>query len=121
MIAGEWIWSTEHKEPGRFLEANTAWGGTSCRIWLPGRNVVAIVRLDSLRPLSSALMDSPDGVRYAAAAARISDASAHDVLLGPIESSIIPLPHQIRVLSRAMSGDRVRYLLADEVGLGKTI
>lgn len=34
---------------------------------------------------------------------------------------MIPLPHQIHALSRAISGDRVRYLLADEVGLGKTI
>jgi superfamily II DNA or RNA helicase len=42
-------------------------------------------------------------------------------LLAPIESSVIPLPHQIRALSRAVSGDHVRYLLADEVGLGKTI
>ena len=38
-----------------------------------------------------------------------------------IESSVIPLPHQIRALSRAITNDRVRYLLADEVGLGKTI
>jgi superfamily II DNA or RNA helicase len=36
-------------------------------------------------------------------------------------SSVVPLPHQIRALSRAISGDRVRYLLADEVGLGKTV
>jgi SNF2 family DNA or RNA helicase len=42
-------------------------------------------------------------------------------LLAPIESSVIPLPHQIRALSRAIANDRVRYLLADEVGLGKTI
>ena len=38
-----------------------------------------------------------------------------------MESNVIPLPHQIHALSRAISGDRVRYLLADEVGLGKTI
>jgi superfamily II DNA or RNA helicase len=42
-------------------------------------------------------------------------------LLAPIESSVIPLPHQIKALSRAIAGDRIRYLLADEVGLGKTI
>ncbi len=42
-------------------------------------------------------------------------------MLAPIESSVIPLPHQIRALSRAIGNDRVRYLLADEVGLGKTI
>ncbi len=34
---------------------------------------------------------------------------------------MIPLPHQLYALSRAMPDDRIRYLLADEVGLGKTI
>lgn len=34
---------------------------------------------------------------------------------------MIPLPHQLVAISKAMSGDRVRYLFADEVGLGKTI
>jgi superfamily II DNA or RNA helicase len=43
------------------------------------------------------------------------------VLLAPIESSVIPLPHQLVALARAMAQPRVRYLLADEVGLGKTI
>lgn len=32
-----------------------------------------------------------------------------------------PLPHQLAVLERALSQDQVRLLLADEVGLGKTI
>nr|WP_256368745.1 helicase-related protein [Ruegeria sp. HKCCD4332] len=31
------------------------------------------------------------------------------------------MPHQLYALNRAMSRDRIRYLLADEVGLGKTI
>jgi superfamily II DNA or RNA helicase len=34
---------------------------------------------------------------------------------------VVPLPHQLYALNRAMSRDRIRYLLADEVGLGKTI
>lgn len=38
-----------------------------------------------------------------------------------IKSAVIPLPHQIRALSRATTNDHVRYLLADEVGLGKTV
>lgn len=60
-------------------------------------------------------------LEYVAAAARVADALTQDVLLAPIESSVIPLPHQIRALSRAIASDRVRYLLSDEVGLGKTI
>jgi SNF2 family DNA or RNA helicase len=34
---------------------------------------------------------------------------------------VVPLPHQLYALNRAMSQHRIRYLLADEVGLGKTI
>ncbi len=30
-------------------------------------------------------------------------------------------PHQLYVLKRALSDSRIRYVLADEVGLGKTI
>ena len=75
----------------------------------------------SLQPVSEACISTVDGIAYIVAAARVADALTKDVLLAPIEASIIPLPHQIRAISRAISGDRVRYLLADEVGLGKTI
>ena len=44
-----------------------------------------------------------------------------DEILAPIESSLVPLPHQFLALARALSSDRMRFLLADEVGLGKTI
>ena len=42
-------------------------------------------------------------------------------MVAPLEGTVIPLPHQLLALQRAISGDRIRYLLADEVGLGKTI
>ena len=41
--------------------------------------------------------------------------------MAPLEAGVIPLPHQLYALTRAMSEEQVRYLLADEVGLGKTI
>ena len=36
-------------------------------------------------------------------------------------SGVIPLPHQLHVLNRVMENNHIRYILADEVGLGKTI
>ena len=36
----------------------------------------------------------------------------------PLGASVIPLPHQLKALRRAVSQDRVRFLLADEVDLG---
>lgn len=42
-------------------------------------------------------------------------------ILPHIGGSILPLPHQIYALKKALSSNNIRYILADEVGLGKTI
>lgn len=60
-------------------------------------------------------------VRYISIAARIKEEMAQKRLLAPYESSLIPLPHQILVLEKVMQGVQTRFLLADEVGMGKTI
>jgi len=116
-----WMYSVDHGQLCQVIEAQTLWGETTCRVWLPGRDSVVRIPASRLKPLESAGTGSPDDIAYIAAAARVADALTQDVLLAPIESSVIPLPHQIRALSRAIANDRVRYLLADEVGLGKTI
>ena len=58
---------------------------------------------------------------FLAIAARIRSALQQGKLLSPFESSIVPLPHQILALEKVMSGQYMRFLLADEVGMGKTI
>ena len=78
-------------------------------------------RRDPCRLLNRPKATGLDRIAYAVAAARIADALTQDVLLAPLEAGVIPLPHQLYALTRAMTGDRIRYLLADEVGLGKTI
>jgi superfamily II DNA or RNA helicase len=117
----QWVWSLQHQQVCRIVEAQNLWGETTCRVWLPGRDSVVRIPASRLKPIESAGTTSPENIAYIAAAARVADALTQDVLLAPIESSVIPLPHQIRALSRAIANDRVRYLLADEVGLGKTI
>ncbi|NLD05173.1 MAG: DEAD/DEAH box helicase, partial [Synergistaceae bacterium] len=121
MNSGEWYYSTDHGQLCQVIEAQTLWGDSTCRIWLPGRDSVVRIPATRLEPLERAGTASADNIVYVAAAARVADALTQDVLLAPIESSVIPLPHQIRALSRAIANDRVRYLLADEVGMGKTI
>jgi superfamily II DNA or RNA helicase len=118
---GDWYYSPDHGQLCQVIEAQTLWGETTYCVWLPGRDSVVRIPASRLKPIESAGTSSPDNIAYIAAAARVADALTQDVLLAPIESSVIPLPHQIRALSRAISNDRVRYLLADEVGLGKTI
>jgi len=118
---GDYAYSTDLHQLCRVIEIQTLWGETLYRVWLPNQDTVVQVRADRLKPLQEASTSSCDGITYIAAAARVADALAHDVLLAPIESSVIPLPHQLQALARAIANDRVRYLLADEVGLGKTI
>lgn len=60
-------------------------------------------------------------VRYKAIAARIREEVAQKRLLAPYESSLIPLPHQILALEKVMKAPETRFLMADEVGMGKTI
>lgn len=117
----QWRYSPDHRQICQVIESQTLWGETTCRIWLPGSDSVVRVPVARLSPLEDAGTGTADGIAYVTAAARVADALTQDMLLAPIESSVIPLPHQIKALSRAISGDRVRYLLADEVGLGKTI
>jgi hypothetical protein len=119
--SGIWAWSPDHGQLCQVLEAQALWGETTCRVWLPGRDSVVRIPASRLKSLESPGTSSPDDIAYVAAAARVADALTQDVLLAPIESSVIPLPHQIRALSRAIANDRVRYLLADDVGLGRTI
>ncbi|MEW6138005.1 MAG: helicase-related protein [Thermodesulfobacteriota bacterium] len=116
-----WYYSPDHGQLCQVVESRTLWGETTCRVWLPGSDTVVRIPASKLKPIESSGIGSPDSIAYVAAAARVADALTQDVLLAPIEASVIPLPHQIRALSRAISNDRVRYLLADEVGLGKTI
>lgn len=118
---GTWVWSEEHGQSCQVIEAQTLWGNTIYRVWLPTQDVVVRLSATQIKPLSAAQTPSANQITYIATAARIADALTQDVLLAPIESSVIPLPHQIKALSRAVAGDRIRYLLADEVGLGKTI
>ncbi|KZK74366.1 MAG: helicase [Pelodictyon luteolum] len=125
-----WQYSAVHNSACKVIEEQTLWGQTMCRVWLPNQDAVVRVHRSALRPLCADLEPEIEAGRiaYVAAAAKVaevlegfSNGIEGHVLLAPMESNVIPLPHQINALSRAISGDRVRYLLADEVGLGKTI
>lgn len=125
-----WFYSLDYQSACKVIEEQTLWGQTVCRVWLPNQDAVVRVPRSALRSLSADLQPEIESGRiaYVAAAAKVAEVlegstSATDghVLLAPMESNVIPLPHQIHALSQVISGDRVRYLLADEVGLGKTI
>ena len=125
-----WHYSTIHNCPCKIIDKQTLWGQDICRVWLPNQDAVVRLPCSALRPIDSDISPEIQSQRisYIASAAKISEllegnSGVHEghVLLAPMESNVIPLPHQIQALSKAISQDRIRYLLADEVGLGKTI
>jgi hypothetical protein len=117
---GAWHFDEGRRLRCQVLENVDAWGQTAVRVWYPEAETVLLVSPQQLRPVED-LRTSPQEIAYITAAAKVVDALDENTLLAPIESAVIPLPHQILALLKAVSSDRVRLLLADEVGLGKTI
>lgn len=117
---GDWCWFNRQASLCRVIERQDVWGEAAYRVWLPAKDAVVRARaldlasLDSVRP-------SVEQILHTTAAAKLLDALEDNLLLAPIQPSVVPLPHQLYALNRAISRDRIRYLLADEVGLGKTI
>lgn len=117
---GDWCWLTRQAMSCRVIERTDAWGEIAYRVWLPTKDAVVRARASDLASLAI-IRPSVDQILHATAAAKLLDALEDNLLLAPIQSSVVPLPHQLYALNRAISRDRIRYLLADEVGLGKTI
>ena len=117
---GDWCWFTRQASPCRVIERQDVWGEVAYRVWLPARDAVVRARAADLAALES-VRPSVEQILHTTAAAKLLDALEDNLLLAPIQSSVVPLPHQLYALNRAISRDRIRYLLADEVGLGKTI
>lgn len=118
---GGWVRCRALGEIVRILDVQSLWGVMICDVWVPRLARVERIEARSLDLARSEQRTSPAYLTYAACAARIADALTQDVLLTPLEAGVIPLPHQLYALTRAMGDDQIRYLLADEVGLGKTI
>jgi len=118
----EWIYCKPLQQNGKIIEVIKLWNTTQYRIWLPLENHIKLFTAEQIAPIETYdSHNSSEKIAYIVSAARIVDAITHDILLAPINSTVIPLSHQIRALSKAVEGDQIRYLLADEVGLGKTI
>jgi superfamily II DNA or RNA helicase len=117
---GDWCWHKRQASPCRVVDRQEFWGDTVYRVWLPARDAVVRVRSADLDAIGN-VQPSVDHVLHTVSAAKLLDALEDNLLLAPIQSSVVPLPHQLYALNRAMSQHRIRYLLADEVGLGKTI
>src|SRR5262249_35466307 len=97
------------------------WGHAQAHIYASSLERVLTLPADDLVPLSDAPVLGLDAIIARVAAGRIHAALSEGALLAPLTANITPLPHQLAALRRAVDTQHPRLLLADEVGLGKTI
>lgn len=116
-------WGLLHGENACQVVGRTGlWGRELAHVWLPDRATTEWVDVAAIQPADTVRSPlRPCDLAWRAAAARVRDALARTELITPLEGLVTPLPHQIQALAKAVSSDRIRFLLADEVGLGKTI
>ena len=118
---GDWVWHTRLKQPVKILSINENWGFNTFEVWSENLKKSIISKFEDVVKLSESTL-SKSNLMFIISAAKILDAYSNEKILSPVESKIIPLPHQVNVLSTVMkSGGNIRFLLSDEVGLGKTI
>lgn len=117
---GDFVFDTIEKANVQVLEKIEAWGYTSYKVFNPATGRVYKANEEQLSSSGSTMQYDENYLRYVTLLSKIKNETAGG-FLSSLSSGIIPLPHQLHVLNRAMETNNIRYILADEVGLGKTI
>lgn len=117
---GDFVFDIIEKANVKILEEIEAWGYVSYKVFNPSTGRVYKATEEQLSSTGSNTQYDENYLRYVVLLSKIKNETA-DGFLSSLASGIIPLPHQLHVLNRAMENNNIRYILADEVGLGKTI
>ena len=117
---GDFAFETASSTNVQILEKIDVWGYVSYKVFNPSTGTVYKVSEEQLNSESSGITYDENYLRYVTLLSRIKNETAGGIL-SSLSSGIIPLPHQLHVLNRALETNHIRYILADEVGLGKTI
>ncbi|MDD6488468.1 MAG: helicase-related protein [Clostridia bacterium] len=104
----------------QIMEHIELWGYTSYKVFNPATGNVYRVSEEQLHICGNETHLDENYLRYITLLSKIKNETASG-FLSALASGIIPLPHQLHVLNRAIETNNIRYILADEVGLGKTI
>lgn len=104
----------------QILEKIEMWGYVSYKVFNPITGQVHKASEEQLSANGSMIQYDENYLRYVTLLSKIKNETSGG-FLSALASGIIPLPHQLHVLNRALETNNIRYILADEVGLGKTI
>lgn len=117
---GDFVFDTVKNERVQILDRSEVWGFVSYRVYNPSDESIYKISAEQISTTAAGQSLDVNYLRYITLLSKIKNEVATGILSN-LSSGIIPLPHQIHVLNRAVSNNNIRYILADEVGLGKTI
>ncbi|KAF5065051.1 RNA polymerase-associated protein RapA [anaerobic digester metagenome] len=117
---GDFAYDTVAGSNVQVLEKIEVWGYLSYKVFNPANGRIYKATEEQLTLNNNSFQYDENYLRYVATLAKIKNETAGG-FLSSLASGVIPLPHQLHVLNRAMETNNIRYILADEVGLGKTI
>lgn len=116
----DFVFDTIEKANVQVLEKIEARVYTSYKVFNPATGRMYKANEEQLSSSGSTMQYDENYLRYVTLLSKIKNETAGG-FLSSLASGIVPLPHQLHVLNRAMETNNIRYILADEVGLGKTI
>ena len=117
---GDYVFDKTQNERVQILDVSEVWGFVSYKVFNASTGTVYKLSADDICAEVPEENFNESYLRYVAMHSKIKNETSEGIL-SKLSSGIIPLPHQLHVLNRALSNNNVRYILADEVGLGKTI
>ena len=117
---GDYVFDKNNNDRVQIVDVSTVWDFVSYKVFNPVTGAVYKLSSDVVEAESRQINANEYYLRYVAMLSKIKSETSEGIL-SKLSSGVIPLPHQLHVLNRAVSDNNVRYILADEVGLGKTI
>jgi ERCC4-related helicase len=117
---GDYVIDTRTKEKVQILEQIIAWDFVSYKVHNSANDIVYKLSEEDIKSIESDESYDLNEFMFLLHLSKVKN----DLYTGTVASltnDVIPLPHQMYVLRKVVSGSNVRYVLADEVGLGKTI
>ena len=117
---GDFVFDKNNNVRVQIVDVSTIWGFVSYKVFNPVAGIVYKLSADAIEAELSEVDANEYYLRYVAMLSKIKSETSEGIL-SKLSSGVIPLPHQLHVLNRAVGDNNIRYILADEVGLGKTI
>lgn len=117
---GDFVFDTIAGANVQIMERIELWGYTSYKVFNPANGNVYKATGEQLKRGGGEAQLDENYLRYVTLLSKIRNETSAGIL-SALSSGVIPLPHQLHVLERALETRNIRYILADEVGLGKTI